>query len=66
MMNFCPNCGHDLTKYGESVKIDPFDNASIEDIKNKLKEKLDKADDTVKIVKDIGLTLVDSLKKSGK
>lgn len=65
-MNYCPNCGHDLTKYGESAKIDPFDNASIEDIKTKLKEKLDKADDTVKMVKDIGLTLVDSIKKSGK
>ena len=65
-MNYCPNCGHDLTKYTEQSKIDPFDNASMEDIKNKLKEKLDKADDTVKMVKDIGLVLVDSIKKSGK
>jgi transcription initiation factor IIE alpha subunit len=65
-MNYCPNCGHDLTKYNESAKIDPFDNASMEDIKNKLKEKLDRADDTVKMVKDIGSVLVDSIKKSGK
>jgi hypothetical protein len=65
-MNYCPNCGHDLTKYGEGAKVDPFDTPSYDDIKTMLKEKLDKADDTVKIVRDIGLVLVDTLKKNGK
>ena len=65
-MNYCPNCGHDLTKFQEPAKVDPFDAPTYEEIKTMLKEKLDKADDTVKVVRDIGLVLVDTLKKSGK
>jgi len=65
-MNYCPNCGHDLTKFQEPAKVDPFDARTYEEIKTMLKEKLDKADDTVKVVRDIGLVLVDTLKKNGK
>jgi hypothetical protein len=62
-MNYCPNCGQDLTKYNEQAKIDPFDTPSYDEIKTLLKEKLDKADDTVKMVRDIGLTLVEAINK---
>jgi hypothetical protein len=62
-MNFCPNCGHDLTKYSESVKVDPFDTTSYDHIKTILKEKLEKADDTVKLVKDIGAVFADTINK---
>jgi len=62
-MNFCPNCGHDLTRYGESTKVDPFDNVSLDDLKDKLKDKLDKADDTVKMIKDISSLVVETINK---
>lgn len=63
-MKFCPNCGEDLTKYGESVKVDPFDTPSVEQVKDLLKDKLDKADDAMKLIKDVGVIMAQALKKT--